>query len=143
MFRKLMKNKKAQQTAEYALLISLVVAAVIAMQTYAQRAIQGRIRDASSYLVEKTPELGDINQYEPYYLKTDYHIDSFDETTESHTNEIKGGKFESDTYSERTRQKDGFQASDYKSVVTEDSFKPSGGSGTSTGGTPPAGGTTP
>ena len=35
MFKKLMKNKKAQQTAEYALLISLVVAAIIAMQTYA------------------------------------------------------------------------------------------------------------
>ena len=49
MFRKLIKNKKAQNTAEYAILISLVVAGIIAMQTYAQRALQARVRDASTY----------------------------------------------------------------------------------------------
>ncbi len=113
MFRKLMKNKKAQQTAEYALLISLVVAAVIAMQTYAQRAIQGRIRDASAYLVDKTSTIGTTNQYEPYYLSTDYKIDSFDESTDVHTNEATGGKFDSDTFSQRTREAGGLQRSTY------------------------------
>ena len=58
MFKKLLKNKKAQNTAEFALLISLVVAGVIAMQTYAQRALQSRIRDAAAYLTNKTGELG-------------------------------------------------------------------------------------
>ena len=37
MLRNFLKNRKAQNTAEYALLIALVVAGVIAMQTYAQR----------------------------------------------------------------------------------------------------------
>ena len=75
MFKKLLKNKKAQQTAEYALLISLVVAAVIAMQTYAQRAIQARIRDASQYMATQTNSLGTTNQYEPYYTSSSYDVD--------------------------------------------------------------------
>lgn len=76
MFKKLLKNKKAQQTAEYALLISLVVAAVIAMQTYAQRAISGRIRDAASvYMVNGTSELGNTQQYTPYYASSEYELE--------------------------------------------------------------------
>ena len=75
MFKTLLKNKKAQNTAEYALLIALVVAGVIAMQTYAQRALQARVRDAGQYLTSQTSTLGKTNQYEPYYMKTDYVID--------------------------------------------------------------------
>ena len=74
MFKKLIKNKKAQNTAEYAILISLVVAGIIAMQTYAQRALQARVRDAASYLKNTTSDLGTSVQYEPYYLDTDYTI---------------------------------------------------------------------
>ena len=54
MLRKLLKNKKAQNTAEYAILISLVVAGIIAMQTYAQRALQARVRDASLFFNNQT-----------------------------------------------------------------------------------------
>lgn len=75
MFKRLLKNKKAQQTAEYALLISLVIAAVVAMQTYAQRSLQGRIRGASKYLVNQTTDkLGGDLQYEPYYLDQQYDV---------------------------------------------------------------------
>ena len=80
MFKKLIRNKKAQQTAEYALLISLVVAAVIAMQTYAQRALQAKIRDAARYMSRQSNEMGTTNQYEPYYLESTYDV-SRDETT--------------------------------------------------------------
>jgi hypothetical protein len=75
MFKTLLKNKKAQNTAEYALLIALVVAGVIAMQTYAQRALQARVRDAGQYLASGTSSIGRTNQYEPYYMRTDYTID--------------------------------------------------------------------
>ena len=53
MLRNFLKNRKAQNTAEYALLIALVVAGVIAMQTYAQRALQARIRDAAQYMATR------------------------------------------------------------------------------------------
>lgn len=75
MFKKLIKNKKAQNTAEYAILISLVVAGIIAMQTYAQRALQARVRDASQHLQTQTSNLGASVQYEPYYLTSNYTID--------------------------------------------------------------------
>lgn len=87
MFKKLLKNKVAQTMAEYALLISLVVAAVIAMQTYAQRAIQARIRDASQYMAAQTNALGTSNQYEAYYQTSDYDIsrNSTDESVHNNT----------------------------------------------------------
>ena len=44
--------KKAQNTAEYAILIVLVVGAVIAMQTYVKRGWQGRVKDSSRGLVK-------------------------------------------------------------------------------------------
>ncbi len=39
-------NKKGQNTAEYAILIALVVAAVVAMQTYVKRSMQAGIKFA-------------------------------------------------------------------------------------------------
>ena len=77
MLRNFLKNKKAQNTAEYALLIALVVAGIIAMQTYAQRALQARIHDASQYMAN-ADTLGGLNstQYEPYYLQTNYNVNT-------------------------------------------------------------------
>lgn len=109
MFRKLIKNKKAQNTAEYALLISLVVAAIIAMQTYAQRALQARIRDASNYLATQTNSLGTTLQYEPYYLTTNYQVTR--DATEQQTLGV--NVVEVNSTSNRTRDTGGFQMSEY------------------------------
>jgi len=76
MLRNFLKNKKAQNTAEYALLIALVVAGVIAMQTYAQRALQARIHDASIYMENSTSTIGSSTQYEPYYMQSNYQVSS-------------------------------------------------------------------
>lgn len=87
MFKKLSQNKKAQQTAEYAILIALVVGAVIAMQTYAQRTIQARIRGASQYLANGATTaaagvLGTDSQYEPYYSSSSYEVTRDESTNE-------------------------------------------------------------
>jgi hypothetical protein len=63
----MLKRKKAQNTAEYAILIALVVGGVVAMQIYAQRALQGRIRDANVTMRDLTNDIGSTLQYEPYY----------------------------------------------------------------------------
>ncbi|MBF0571200.1 MAG: hypothetical protein HQL12_04950 [Candidatus Omnitrophica bacterium] len=76
MLRNFLKNRKAQNTAEYALLIALVVAGVIAMQTYAQRALQARIHDASHYMASETNAIGANTQYEPYYMVSNYSVNS-------------------------------------------------------------------
>jgi uncharacterized protein (UPF0333 family) len=115
MFKKLIRNKKAQQTAEYALLIALVVAAVIAMQTYAQRTIQGRIRDASQYLATQTSALGSTNQYEPYYLETNYDVLRDDVTRDTQTQDVATGDavVRLDILTNRTRDAGGYQVSAY------------------------------
>ncbi len=110
MFKRLLKSKLAQTTAEYALLISLVVAAVIAMQTYAQRAIQGRIRDAAQYMVKGTNALGNTVQYEAYYQSSKYEIDRKNTDVSIHNNAtISVGQNEL-----RTRKMDG-----YSNVTTD------------------------
>ena len=114
MFKKLIRNKKAQQTAEYALLISLVVAAVIAMQTYAQRTIQARIRDASGYLTTTTSALGKTNQYEPYYLNSGYTVVRQDDSATTQGLRSDGmAKFATDATSNRIRRAGGSQTSQY------------------------------
>lgn len=114
MFRKLIKNKKAQNTAEYAILISLVVAGIIAMQTYAQRALQSRVRDASSYLKNQTTQLGSTLQYEPYYLTTEYDVTRNEIQTKLLDNQTTG----MDDFLQRTRAAGGFQNQAYNDTVS-------------------------
>ena len=42
--------KQGQSTAEYAIVIAVVLGAIVGMQTYVKRAINARIADASDYL---------------------------------------------------------------------------------------------
>jgi len=68
-------GKRAQSTAEYAILIAIVVGAVVAMQVYIRRGIQGRIKEVVDYTGNDLPDtkLGTFqfqpknSQYEPYY----------------------------------------------------------------------------
>jgi Flp pilus assembly pilin Flp len=114
MFKKLIKNKKAQNTAEYAILISLVVAGIIAMQTYAQRALQARVRDASQHLANTTSNLGTSKQYEPYYLTSNYTIDRDEQDIQRLDNET---TFQG-TNSYTNRAIGGFQQSSYNTAIT-------------------------
>ena len=65
--KKKMLNRKGQNTAEYAILIALIVAGAIAMQTYIKRGFQGGVK----YTVDKMGT-GTTNQYEPYYMQQKY-----------------------------------------------------------------------
>ncbi|MCD4780109.1 MAG: hypothetical protein K8S27_06115 [Candidatus Omnitrophica bacterium] len=116
MFKKLFKNKKAQNTAEYAILISLVVAGIIAMQTYAQRALQARVKDAAKFMSDSTTDMGTTMQYEPYYLQSNYSISRQDvDVKELDDQVIYGARHLADN--ERTRQSAGYQTSLYNSQV--------------------------
>jgi len=76
-----MLNKKGQNTAEYAILIALIIAAAVGMQTYVKRGLQGRIHDAVKH-TGTAQEVGGANlnftgnQYEPYYSKSDTKVKS-------------------------------------------------------------------
>ncbi len=69
-------NKKAQSTAEYVIVLGLIIAAVIAMQTYIKRGFQGRIKEAVDHVDESGQAAGAVQfsgrQYEPYYLESEF-----------------------------------------------------------------------
>jgi Flp pilus assembly pilin Flp len=56
-------KKRAQSTLEYAVIIAVVVGALIAMQVYVKRGLQGRLRQA-------TDDIGD--QFAPGVTTTNY-----------------------------------------------------------------------
>jgi uncharacterized protein (UPF0333 family) len=46
-------NKRAQSTLEYSVIIAVIVAALIAMQAYVKRGLQGRFKQASDDIGEQ------------------------------------------------------------------------------------------
>ena len=72
MFIKL-NNRKGQNTAEYAILIGVIVAAAIAMQIYIRRGMQARVKDAVDFTRTADDDSGNAlftqSQYEPYYME--------------------------------------------------------------------------
>jgi len=107
MLRNFLKNRKAQNTAEYALLIALVVAGVIAMQTYAQRAMQARIHDASIYMQTTTGQIGNSTQYEPYYMQSNYDVG----TNSADSKRLGSGLVAAESQTNRTRT--GYESTAY------------------------------
>jgi hypothetical protein len=74
----LRRKKIGQSTAEYAIVIGLVIAAAVAMQVYVKRGIQGKIKGAVDY---KPDAMFTTNQYEPEYASSN--MDSTRTSTES------------------------------------------------------------
>ena len=91
-------SKKAQSTAEYAILIGLVVGVLVVMQTYIKRGIQGRFKDATDSYVTSidddatnwalisnvtTPTLEDQWEFDKYSAQRTRETVTGTETTEA------------------------------------------------------------
>lgn len=71
-----MLTQRGQSTAEYAIVVSVVIAAVVGMQLYTKRGMQAKVKDVSDSFAA-TNDLADPDtallagesraQYEPYY----------------------------------------------------------------------------
>jgi hypothetical protein len=73
--------RKAQSTAEYAIVIGLVIAAAVAMQVYVKRGIQAKVKDATDYIDPDAAGVLTGKPYEPNYLESE-----MDSTSETHQN---------------------------------------------------------
>lgn len=62
MFRRI-HTHKAQTTLEYAILIGVIVAALIAMQTYVKRGFQGKLRENADNMGEQFAPLNTTYTY--------------------------------------------------------------------------------
>lgn len=107
-------NKRGQNTAEYAIVIALVLGAAIAMQTYVKRSMQGGVK----YAVDKlqSNNTGSKAQYEPYYLQSSYNT-----TTGNHTDNeatVAGGGVER-TFGSKTTTRSGYQKIDAGGNTTQ------------------------
>lgn len=71
-----LNSRRGQNTAEYAILIGVIVAAAIAMQVYIRRGMQARVKDAVDYTknMDQDSSFNFVNQsmvqYEPYYYQS-------------------------------------------------------------------------
>jgi len=62
---------KGQSTAEYAIVIGLVIAAAVGMQIYVKRGLQAKIKGAVDYNDPSAKAyMGSLDQYEPDYAST-------------------------------------------------------------------------
>lgn len=121
MIKRIAQNIKAQNTAEYAILISLAVAGIIAMQRFAQRALQARVHGAGKYLKDNTSQLGNTFQYEPYYKDSDF-------DTKSNVFDAKGATADGgyQTKGSRTETRNGVEITDYGVEDLDDGIIPEG-----------------
>lgn len=67
-------SRRGQSTLEYAILILIVIVALLAMQTYLKRGIQGRMRESSDNIGEA---------YSPSYTVSEFTRTSVSETRET------------------------------------------------------------
>lgn len=98
------RYNKAQSTAEYVIVLGLIVAAVVAMQSYIKRGFQGRIKDAVDH-VDQAGQGAEVvqfhtTQYEPYYLTSAFESTRNSEDSE-HLYEGGAANRESDESSSR------------------------------------------
>ncbi len=77
-------NKRAQSTLEYALLIGVIVAGLIAMQMYLKRGYQGKLRESSD-------QIGD--QYSPEHTTSKTSITKESTTQETVQNKVTRTEF--------------------------------------------------
>lgn len=70
-----------QSTAEYAIVLGVVITALVAMQVYVKRGINAKIKDVTNHLSTQVGSGKDVlsgtplKQYEPYYAQSDYTVD--------------------------------------------------------------------
>jgi len=84
--------RKGQSTAEYAIVIGLVIAAAVGMQVYVKRSLQGKVKDAVDFNETGAASvgIGSTAQYEPYYATTN-NMESARDVTVNQTTTTGGG----------------------------------------------------
>ena len=68
-------KRKGQSMAEYAIVLTVVVTAIVAMQIYVKRGLQGKVRDVTDNVGFGLTNAGITpvtKQYEPYYAQSNY-----------------------------------------------------------------------
>jgi hypothetical protein len=84
---KMLSGRKGQSSLEYALVISVVIAALVMLNEYIKKAMQGRLK-------ESTDQIGD--QFHPHSFTTGWKVESQNEATTEEDRDILTGTVKSD-----------------------------------------------
>ena len=103
---------KGQSTAEYAIIIGVIIAAVVAMQVYVKRGIQGKFKDASDAKIAVDGGgtdygVNSYKQYEPQYSTTTDMVSTKDVTEKATVS--KGGGVKREIVGEEASSRTGTQ----------------------------------
>jgi len=117
------RKVKGQSTAEYAVVLSVIIAAVIGMQIYVKRGLQARVKSGTDAFTSAgagfnftqaagerdtgiTATFSKLSQYEPYYSESSY--DTYSENVEQE--HMGGGQVVKEKISElNVRKAGGYQ----------------------------------
>jgi len=114
-------RKKAQNTAEYAIVLGLVVGAVVAMQVYVKRNLQSRIKQFATVAPQDYVDaFNQMNmsidkQYEPYYLDSDFNVTRVSDSAGGMSSDLEFGRWSDDT----TTRDEGYQRYIYNNTTVE------------------------
>lgn len=148
-------RKKSQSTAEYAVLLSLVIAVAVGMQTYIKRGMNAKMKNASDGFVEdlrtayNTELTGSGQILEGFSTAgADYEQYEFDQTSSTNTNQFVGSgevstvDFTNGNRASTLSRETSNAAGDYQTTTYDGSGSGSGGTTPPSGGgtTPPSGG---
>ena len=70
------RNHRGQSMAEYAIVLTVVIGAIVAMQLYVKRGLQANVKDVADQVGSGLTKQGiaDVSQYEPYYASSHYKV---------------------------------------------------------------------
>lgn len=68
------RSRSGQSMAEYAIVLTVVIGAIIAMQLYVKRGLQGKVKDVTDDVGLGLSTTKSTSQYEPYYASSDYKV---------------------------------------------------------------------
>ena len=92
------RNRKGQSMAEYAIVLTVVIGAIVAMQLYVKRGLQAKVKDVTD-VVGAGISGSTTNQYEPYYASSDFKVNQSQKSNEQYQT---GGKVFPNTEKEET-----------------------------------------
>ncbi len=84
---KITGTRRAQSVAEYSVCLALVLAALLGMQVYVKRGLQGRYKEAVDHAAKQAASAAQLaispKQYEPYYVSDKFKVRQSKITNES------------------------------------------------------------